>query len=198
MPALPEPIARAAAAFDRLPGLGPRAALRYVYWLMTQPKETLLGFARSLEQLAGAMRHCESCHQWAEASPCTICRDTHRDTRVLCIVATSQDLRSIEETGAFKGRYHVLNGTIDPLEGRTPETLTVSALLKRLNEKTRPEEVILALDADIPGDTTSLYLRKQLEPLGIRVTRLARGLPTGAALEYADPLTLTEALSHRS
>ncbi len=195
---LPEPIHDAAAAFDSLPGVGPRAALRYAYWLVTQPRESIERFARSVQKLASSITHCSTCHQWADHSPCSICRNASRDQALLCVLATSQDVQSVEETGVFKGRYHVLGGTLDPIEGRTPDTLTIASLVTRLREPSSPiREVILALDADLPGDTTALYLRKQLSSLGVKVTRLARGLPTGAALEYADAHTLADALVNR-
>lgn len=198
MPNLPEAIQQAAAAFDSLPGVGPRAALRYAYWLVTQPKEVIERFSRNIQALTTGVTTCQICFQWAERTPCAICRDPARDTKTLCVVASSQDVRVVEETGVFKGKYHVLGGTLDPIEGRTPETLTIRQLLARLHEPGQPvEELILAFDADIPGDTTALYLRKQITSLPIRVTRLARGLPTGASLEYADAHTLADALVNR-
>ncbi|HEU0051093.1 MAG TPA: recombination mediator RecR [Patescibacteria group bacterium] len=196
MRSLPEPIHNAAAAFDHLPGVGPRAALRYAYWLVTQPKEDIFRFAKSIEGLASQITTCPSCFMWSDQSPCAICRDSAREIQTLCVVATSQDVRMIEDTGVFKGRYHVLGGTLDPIEGRTPYTLTISQLLARL--KNSPvQELILALDANIQGDTTALYLKKQLTGLPVRITRLARGLPTGASLEYADATTLADALMNR-
>ncbi|MBM3204682.1 recombination protein RecR [Candidatus Uhrbacteria bacterium] len=195
---LPEPIHNAAAAFDSLPGVGPRAALRYAYWLMTQPKEVIAKFAKQIEGLASQVTICQICFQWADQSPCSLCRDPGRDQTSLCVVATSQEVRMIEETGVFKGRYHVLGGTLDPLEGRTPETLKIMQLMTRIAEPGTPvREIILALDADIKGDTTALYLRKQLANTPVKITRLARGLPNGAALEYADANTLADALLNR-
>lgn len=195
---LPDPIHNAAAAFDSLPGVGPRAALRYAYWLVTQPKEAILKFAKQIETLASQVTTCEQCFQWADRSPCTICRDSSRDASTLCVVATSQDVRVIEETGVFKGRYHVLGGTLDPIEGRTPETLKITQLASRITHQGPIiKEIILALDADIKGDTTALYIKKQLTNLPVRITRLARGLPTGAFLEYADAHTLADALVNR-
>ena len=195
---VPPPIHDAAAAFDSLPGVGPRAALRYAYWMVTQRKETILRFAKTLEHLSDQIITCEICHEWAEASPCTICRDPGRDATMLCVVATSQNLRTIEETGAFKGRYHVLGGLLDPIEGKTPDTLTIISLMKRIQTaEPKIQELIFAFDADLQGDTTALYLRKQFATLPIKITRLARGLPTGASLEYADAYTLTDALKNR-
>lgn len=198
MPQLPEPIHNAAAAFDSLPGVGPRAALRYAYWLVTQPKEAIERFAKGIASLSTGVATCATCFQWADGTRCAICSDPKRDASLLCVVATSQDVRLVEETGVFKGRYHVLGGTLDPIEGRTPETLTIASLLSRISDATNPvREVILALDADIPGDTTALYLRKQLATFPIKLTRLARGLPTGASIEYADAHTLADALVNR-
>lgn len=195
---LPEPIHEAAAAFDLLPGVGPRAALRYAYWLVTQPRDTIERFARTMQKLASTVTQCAICHQWCDQSPCAICRHSGRDVTILCVVATSQDVQSVEDTGVFKGRYHVLGGTLDPIEGRTPYTLTLPSLLNRLqNPSSSVREVILALDADLPGDTTALYIKKQLAALPVKITRLARGLPTGAALEYADAHTLADALVNR-
>ncbi|MDO8583962.1 MAG: recombination mediator RecR [bacterium] len=193
---LPEPIQNAAAAFDQLPGVGPRAALRYAYWLVTQPKDIILRFSKSLASLTENVMTCKTCFQWADASPCRICRDERRDATALCVVATSQDVRMVEETGVFKGKYHVLGGTLDPIEGRTPYTLTITQLLERLKQSP-VQEVILALDANLQGDTTALYLRKHLSTFPVRIMRLARGLPTGAALEYADAHTLADAIMNR-
>lgn len=199
MSSLPEPIERASAAFDSLPGLGPRASLRYVSWLATQPKETIMAFARSIEALAHAIHRCQICHQWTDQDPCRICRDTNRDATLLCLVATSQDIRPLEDSGAFKGKYHVLNGTLDPLEGRGVEHLTIPSLLERLSkQEPKIQEVLIALDADVPGDATTLFLQRTLAPFAnLKISRLARGLPSGASLEYADPLTLMDAITNR-
>ncbi len=196
MPSLPEPIQNAAAAFDSLPGVGPRAALRYAYWLVTQPKESIERFARSIQTLAQSVRHCDVCGQWSDRSPCAICSDPKRDASSMCVVATSPDIKAVEETGVFKGTYHVLGGTIDPIEGRTPDTLRIPQLLERAKMPI-VKEIILALDTDVQGDVTVLYLKKQLANLPLKVTRLARGMPTGAALEYADAHTLADALRNR-
>ena len=199
MSSLPEPIERASAAFDSLPGLGPRASLRYVSWLATQSREVILGFARSIESLANSIHRCRICHQWTDQDPCRICRDPSRDATLLCLVATSQDIRPLEDSGAFKGKYHVLNGTIDPLEGRGSEQLTLPSLVERLSkQEPKISEVLIALDADVPGDATTMFLQRALAPFAhVKVSRLARGLPSGASLEYADPLTLMDAITHR-
>jgi recombination protein RecR len=193
---IPEPIQRVIAAFDRLPGIGPRAASRFTYFLISQSKEQIEQFARALLGLAEHVRVCEICHQWSDMNPCMICGDAKRQRGPICVVAQSPDIQHVEDTGVFQGVYHVLGGTIDAIEGRTPEVLNIKSLLNRL-EQNPVEEVILALDTNVSGDTTAMYLQKELARFPIRVSRLARGLPTGAALEYADPNTLAEALKNR-
>lgn len=198
MAQLPEPIQNAASAFDSLPGVGPRAALRYAYWLVTQPKESIERFARNIQKLAEQIRHCDICGQWSDKSPCAICSDPARDHHVICVVATSQDIRAVEDTTVFKGTYHVLGGTIDPIEGRTPETLRIPQLIARVTSNSdKVTELILGLDADLPGDVTALFIKKRLADFPVKITHLARGLPTGAALEYADANTLADALKNR-
>lgn len=205
MPLTPNAIHDVAAEFDGLPGVGPRAALRYAYWLVTQPKDRLLRFADALKKLAAGVVRCASCGLWSDASPCGICSDPRRDATILCVVANPQDVRVIEDSGAFKGRYHVLGGTLDPVSGRTPDQLWIAPLLQKVKDPASSiREVILAFDPDIPGDTTSLYLKKHLlearrttDVPSFKITRLARGLPNGAALEYADEMTVADALEHR-
>lgn len=195
----PDSIHHVAAEFDALPGVGPRAALRYAYWLVGQPKERLLRFADALRALASGVVRCANCGLWSDESPCAICRDPSRNRALLCVVANPQDVRALEDSGAYRGVYHILGGTLDPVSGRTPDTLWIPPLLKKIAAPNSPiQEVILAFDSDIPGDTTTLYLKKQItETRAVRITRLARGLPNGAALEYADEMTVAEALQHR-
>jgi recombination protein RecR len=197
MSALPRPIHDAAAAFDGLPGVGPRAALRYAYWLAAQPKEAALSMARAFERLAVGLKKCEICGAWSDIEGCPICPDTRRDAALLCIVGTSQDIRVIEESGAFRGKYHVLGGLLDPIEGRTPETLNLTALYRRLESDSTVKEIIIALDPDVSGDMTALYLIKQLARFPAKLTRLARGLQNGAQIEYADGATIADALLNR-
>lgn len=194
----PKSLHDAAAEFDGLPGVGPRAALRYANWLLTQPRERIRRFAQSLMALADGVVRCTVCGTWSDRELCSICSDRGRDPSLLCVVATSQDLNVIEDSGAFRGLYHVLGGLLDPIEGRTPETLSIHKLFERLKSPTSDvREVILALDPDVSGDTTALYITKQLESLPISFTRLARGLPTGAQIEYADATTVADALTNR-
>lgn len=195
----PDSIHNVAAEFDALPGVGPRAALRYAYWLVGQPKDKLLRFADALRALASGVVRCTSCGLWSDESPCAICRDPGRNRALLCVVANPQDVRALEDSGAYRGLYHILGGTLDPVSGRTPDTLWIPPLLNKIAATDSPiQEVILAFDSDIPGDTTTLYLKKQIAAARpVRITRLARGLPNGAALEYADEMTVAEALQHR-
>lgn len=194
----PSAIRDAAAEFDGLPGVGPRAALRYAYWLVTQPKERVRRFAHALLALADGIVRCDICGMWSDKPICSICSDATRDRSQLCVVATSQDMQVIEDSGGFKGVYHILGGLLDPIEGRTPETLGISSLLKRLHDPaSQIREVILAFDPDVSGDTTALYISKQLSTLPLTLSRLARGLPTGAQIEYADGATVADALANR-
>lgn len=198
MSSTPRSINEAAAAFDSLPGVGPRAALRYAYWLAAQPKDRIQQFARAVDGLTRGIQLCEICHMWSEHSRCDICSDGKRNNGTLCVVATSQDVNTIEDSGAFHGRYHVLGGLLDPIEGKTPETLQIPSLLKRLTDTATPiTELILALDPDVTGDTTALYLMKRCEQLPISITRLARGLQHGAQIEYADGVTIADAMQNR-
>jgi len=198
MKRIPPALRDVAAEFDSLPGIGPRAALRYAYWLATQPRERIRRFGEVLLRMANDIALCGICGTWAEGTTCEICRDSQRDQTRLCVVATSQDLRVIEESDAFRGRYHVLGGLIDPIEGRTPDMLRITQLITRISNPECPiKEVILAFDPDISGDTTASYLLKRFENLPVTITRLARGLPNGAQLEYADGNTIADAMNNR-
>ncbi|MFA5936151.1 MAG: recombination mediator RecR [Patescibacteria group bacterium] len=198
MSRVPPAIHDAAAEFDGLPGVGPRAALRYAYWLVTLPKERIRRFAQALMALADQVVRCNVCGRWTDTSVCSICADPARDKDVLCVVATNQDLQVIEDSGVFKGLYHVLGGLLDPIEGRTPETLAIADLLKRVRtDGSEIRELILAFDPDINGDTTALYLMNQIKGLPLSISRLARGLPSGAQIEYADGATVADALTNR-
>lgn len=153
-------------------------------------------FSRALADLHDNMHRCSVCFLDSEREPCVYCTDPSRDVSVLCIVAQSRDLHAVEASGSFHGKYHVLGGHLDALEGVTPEKLNVATLLKRI--ETEPiSEVILAFNPDIPGEATSMYLARTLGPMGLKITALARGLQTGSDLEYVDPLTLGDALTGR-
>lgn len=172
--------------------------MRYAYWLAGQPKDVVRQFARAFEGVSQGMGKCDVCGMWTDVARCPICSDAKRDQTKLCIVASSQDVRVIEDSGAFSGRFHVLGGMIDPIEGRTPDTLNIASLIRRIEAPdTTISEIILALDPDVSGDTTALYLTKQLSRFPVNVTRLARGLQHGSQIEYADGATIGDALRNR-
>lgn len=183
--------------FSRLPGIGPKTAERLVFFLLKQPKEDLAQFGMALEHLRDKITICHSCLNFTEADPCTICSDHRRDHKIICLVSKPQDLFALEKTSEFGGVYHVLGGVIDPIEGITPESLTIRELVNRIKVD-GVKEIILALNSDMPGETTILYLTKLLKQFkDIRITRLAQGLPIGSDLEYVDQVTLTNALKGR-
>jgi recombination protein RecR len=193
----PRALERLIHEFTKLPGIGPKTAERLVYYLLKQPKEELVSLAESLRQAKDEVITCSQCFRFADQNPCPICADKRRDKSLLCVVAESQNIPVIEKTGAFNGLYHVLGGLISPLEGVTPDKLKIAELEKRLKTN-GVKEVILALNPDLDGETTSLYLAKLIKAhSGIKITRLARGLPMGADLEYADEITLENAITGR-
>lgn len=182
--------------FTKLPGIGPKTAERLVYHLLKQPPAELEALAESLKQAKDEVVTCSQCFRFTDQNPCPMCTDPRRDHSLLCVVAESQNIPVLEKTGAFHGLYHVLGGLVSPLEGVTPDRLTVKELEARLKAN-GVKEVILAFSPNVDGETTSLYLAKLVKPLGLKVTRLARGLPVGAELEYADEVTLESAIEGR-
>jgi len=194
----PPAIKKLIETFTRLPSIGPKTAERLVFYLLKKPEKEIQEFIDNLTQVKNQIQKCELCNNFSPANPCHICRDKNRDHSLLCIVAENQDLQAIEKTNNFNGVYFVLNGYLEPLKGTGPMDIKIPELLNRIKKSSIPiKEIILALDADINGETTILYLTKILKPLKIKITRLARGLPVGADLEYADEITLTEALKNR-
>lgn len=193
----PAPIHNAMAALGRLPGVGPKTALRYTFALLRLPRYELDRMAESIASLKNVLT-CSECHAHAERTVCDICSDSRREPETLCVVAESRDIATLEATFAFRGKYFVLGGVLNPIDGATPETLNVASLLARLEKEPSIAEIILAFSPDVHGETTILYLAKHIHALGRRVTRLARGLPIGADIEYADEITLASALTGRS
>ncbi|MBI4135719.1 recombination protein RecR [Candidatus Uhrbacteria bacterium] len=194
----PPPITRLMQHFRGLPGVGPRTATRYVFALLNKPIDELRAFGHALIDLKESIRTCTQCLNISLQNPCPICADKNRNAEMLCLVARPQDIQALEETREYSGLYHVLGGTLNPIEGVTPEQLTIKELLERLdNAEPKIEEVILALNPDLEGEATALYLSKLLKSRVPRVTRLARGLPQGADLEYADEVTLINAIKGR-
>jgi len=180
----------------RLPGVGPKSAQRIAYHLLKVPKEDALALADAVVTAKERVRFCEVCHNLSEAPRCAICADSRRDATLVCVVEEPRDIVAVEKTGGFRGRYHVLGGAINPMEGIGPDQLKVRELLARIDTDA-VAEVILCTNPNLEGDTTAMYLARLLKPLGVRVTRIASGLPVGGDLEYADELTLGRALEGR-
>ena len=197
--ATPKAVQRLIDEFSRLPGIGPKSASRLTFFLLRGDNQQPRDLAAALVDLKELTRFCSTCFNITDAGvdPCVICADPARQTGVLCVVEEPLDVLAIERTREFKGRYHVLNGVISPVEGVGPEDLKIRELLARL--KREPiKEIILATNISLEGEATAMYVQKQVAPLGVRVTRLARGLPVGGDLEYADETTLARALQGRS
>ncbi|MFH1413191.1 MAG: recombination mediator RecR [bacterium] len=193
---LPPIIQKLAALFSQLPSVGPKTAERYVFYLLKQNSNFLESFGQNILDLQKNIVICENCLSIATSSPCQICNNKNRQEELLCIVADTRDMLAIEETKQYNGYYHILGGIMDTIEGSKPNELNINQLMEKIN-KGKAKEVILALNPDLPGETTCLYLTKMLKPFNLTITRLAQGLPTGASLEYADQTTLGNALKFR-
>jgi recombination protein RecR len=183
-------------ALSRLPGVGPKSAQRIAFHLLKTERDEVTRLTKAITEARDSVRFCERCYNFSESPTCHICADERRDHTTLCVVEESRDVVALEKTGQFRGRYHVLLGAINPLEGVGPEHLKVRELLLRL-EPEAINEVILCLNPNTEGDVTTMYLARLLKPLGVRVTQLAMGLPVGGDLEYADEVTLGRALTGR-
>ncbi len=184
--------------FSRLPGIGPKTALRLVHHLMKGSREDIRRLSRSLTEVAERIRPCEVCGNFSEHERCEICTNPRRDGTVLCVVEEAFEVGAIERTGQFRGLFHVLGGHLSPLDGIGPEELNVPLLLERIRASNGEiQEVIVATNASVEGEATAVYLEEEIRPLGPRVTRLARGIPVGSDLEYVDGTTIAEALSGR-
>ena len=194
----PKPLARMVSEFEKLPGIGPKSAQRLAFYVMRLPEEETRALADALVTLKGSIRFCKLCHNYSEGDLCDICADPRRDHAKLCVVAEPRDLIAMEKTGEFKGVYHVLQGVISPLDGIGPDKLHLRDLEQRVAEgDPRVEEVILATNPTVEGDTTSMYIAHRLKPLGTRVTRIAHGMPVGGDLDYADQATIIQAFEYR-
>lgn len=194
---LPDPIRNLSILFRELPGVGPKTALRFVFALLKSPKITSERLAHALLTIHNQIKTCENCGCFTMQSTCSICKNNNRDKSLLCVVAESRDIASIEATGEFNGYYFVLGGLLSPIEGVTPGTLRINELLGRVRIENEIKEIILAFSPDLKGESTTLYLSKYLQNFSVRITKLGRGLPLGADLEYADEVTLSDALKGR-
>jgi len=180
----------------RMPGVGPKSAQRIAFHLLKLPREDALRLAGAIVEVKDKVTFCPRCFNIAEGAECGICSDSRRDTTVICVVEEPKDIVSVEKTGEFRGRYHVLQGAISPIEGIGPDQLRVKELLTRLADES-VTELILCTNPNLEGEATAMYLSRLIKPLGIKVTRIASGLPVGGDLEYADELTLGRALEGR-
>lgn len=180
----------------RLPGIGKKTAERLAYHLLRVPKQEALELAEAIRQVKENLRHCRICYNLTEQEECPICQDPRRDPQMLCVVEQPRDLMALEQTGAYRGVYHVLLGRIAPLEGIGPEDLTIQALVDRVRQG-QFREVIMATNPTVEGDGTALYIAQQLAAFSVRITRLARGITAGSVLEFANKEILTDALSGR-
>jgi recombination protein RecR len=197
MQLLVEPVAKLIDEFSRLPGIGPKTASRLTFYLLRAPKEQSEALADALRELRERTTFCSVCFNITEADPCAVCADEKRDRSVICVVEEPLDVIAIERTRDYHGLYHVLHGTIAPVEGIGPDELRIAELLTRFNGVPPVREVIIATNPNMEGEATAMYIARQLENRGVRVTRLARGLPVGGDLEYADEITLSRALAGR-
>lgn len=192
----PDPLNRLVAALARLPGIGEKTAQRLAFHLLRAPPEYAAELSTAINDVVSKVKLCTRCFSLTEQALCGFCTDERRDERVLCVVEGVADLMAIERTREFKGRYHVLHGVLSPLEGIGPDQLRVKELIQRLADG-RVEEIIVATNPDVEGEATALYLMRLLKPMGVKVSRIAQGLPMGGDLEFADQATLARALSGR-
>ena len=195
-PSLAPPVARLIEQFHKLPGIGPKSAQRLTYYLIRMPREEAMALAEAIHAVKEQLTFCRSCQNITERDPCSVCSNPGRDQTRVCVVQEPLDVLALERTGVYNGLYHVLHGVIDPMNNVGPEDLRIRDLLQRVTEG-QIEEAILATNPTVEGEATAMYIRQLLEPLGVKLTRLARGLPVGGDLEYVDDLTLSRAFEGR-
>ena len=193
---IPESVNRLIEAFAQLPGIGPKTASRLTFYLLRRPAEQAEALADALRDLKQKTVFCSSCFNITEVSPCPVCSDEGRERSIICVVEEPLDVLAIDRTGEYRGLYHVLHGAISPVDGIGPDELRINELIARLNHEPI-QEVLLATNPNMEGEATAMYIARLIQPLGMRITRLARGLPVGGDLEYADAVTLSRALEGR-
>jgi len=191
-----EPIARLINELSRLPGVGGKTAQRLAFHILTMPKDQVRGLAQAIYEVRDKIKYCSVCANLTDSDPCAICSSSRRDRSIICVVKDSRDVIAMERMRDYKGLYHVLHGTISPMEGIGPDDIKIKELLDRVRDDS-VKEVILATNPDVEGEATAVYISRLLKPLGIRVTRIAHGIPVGGDLEYADEVTLSKALEGR-
>ena len=196
MSELLEPIALLAAQFSRLPGIGSKSAQRLAFHIIDLPEEEVASFAAAMTEAKARIHYCSICGNFTESDICEICADRQRTSEVLCVVRDPRDIMAMERTRDYRGRYHVLHGILSPMDGVGPQDIRIQELLDRLKPE-QVHEVILATNPDIEGEATASYISRLLKPLGVKVTRIAHGVPIGGNLEYIDEVTLSKALQGR-
>ena len=192
---LPDPLLRLVEELQRLPGIGPKGAQRLAFHILKTPREQTERLVDAVREVKERVTYCSVCNNITDADPCGFCRNDDRDRHVICVVEEPQNVSAIEKTGEFKGVYHVLMGALSPLQGVGPDDLKIKGLLERVNDGAR--EVILATNPNVAGESTAFYLARLLKPLGVKVTRIAMGVPVGSDLDYADEFTMHKALEGR-
>ncbi|GAA4706617.1 recombination mediator RecR [Brevibacillus fulvus] len=192
----PEPVSKLIEGFMKLPGIGQKTAGRLAFFVLGMKEDDVLDLAKALVNAKRQLHYCSVCNNITDIDPCHICSDKRRDPSVICVVQEPKDVVAMEKTREYNGYYHVLQGAISPMDGIGPEDIRIPDLLKRLSDE-RVKEVILATNPNIEGEATAMYISRLIKPFGIRVTRIAHGLPVGGDLEYADEVTLTKALEGR-
>ena len=194
----PKPLGRLIGELGKLPGIGNKSAQRLAFHVLSLEDKEAEDLAEAIVRAKKSMRYCSVCGSLTDKDPCAICTDDTRQKDVICVVESPQDVMAMERIKEFRGRYHVLNGVISPMEGIGPEDINLRSLIVRLQQNTEIEEVILATNPNIEGEATAMYIARLLKPSGIRVTRIAHGLPVGGDLEYADEVTLLKAVEGRT
>lgn len=193
---LPSSLERLINEFGKLPGIGPKSAQRLAFYMLKRDSVEITGLAEAVAQVKTSITFCSQCHNMAENNPCTICGDNNRDHSIICVVEEPLDALALDKTGQFKGVYHILGGVLNPMEGIGPEKLTIKSLLDRIHRH-GVSEIIIATNPTLEGETTAMHIAKALNGTAVKVTRIARGLPMGGDLEYADEITLSRALEGR-
>lgn len=192
----PEPISKLIDSFTKLPGIGPKTAVRLAFFVIDMNEDDVLDFAKALVSAKRELSHCSICGHITDQDVCSICQDHSRDESIICVVEDSKDVIAMEKMKEFTGKYHVLHGSISPMDGIGPEDINVPELINRLKDE-KVEEIILATNPNIEGEATAMYISRLVKPSGIRTTRIAHGLPVGGDLEYADEVTLAKSLEGR-
>ncbi|GEL09147.1 recombination mediator RecR [Salisediminibacterium halotolerans] len=192
----PQPISKLIEGFTKLPGIGPKTAARLAFYILDMNEDDVMDFAKALMNAKRELTYCSVCHHITDTDPCRICQDKDRDPSVICVVQDSKDVIAMEKMKEFGGKYHVLHGAISPVDGVGPEDIYVPDLIKRLQDETI-QELIIATNPNIEGEATAMYISRLVKPTGMKVSRIAHGLPVGGDLEYADEVTLSKAIEGR-